>query len=417
MDDGIATVLENNSQLKHFKLIACKVTEKGLTKSIQSFSFTSLSHVILSDINNLISHQLKRPLCDSLTHLNITKLLYLSLSSLKKLKYLNLSHNPLTDESANILSSVISNNNSLQHLDLCACKLQSKGIRAVAESLQAVKITYLDMSINTVDITTFSNDIMPALLFSLKVIEYFCLPYCELKQKEIIEILNFINNAVHLKFIDFGPNVIPKNRINVVKNIAIINNGNKQISFNAEGLKKVNFTNYKIYYSLHYLNVNNITVDDEVGNTVAALIANSPELEHLEMSGGKWNITAAMCFKALQNHSYLKHLCFSNSYYISLNFTLTEIFCLLMGCSALKFLDLHNCCRIKDTRVVSMTTDSEAPKLLHLKYLDLNENYIDDGAVNYLAVLIATNVDLEYLNLCNCNISCSGIEIVNNALI
>ena len=39
VDDRIATVLENNIQLKHFKLQACKITEKGLTKGIQSFSF------------------------------------------------------------------------------------------------------------------------------------------------------------------------------------------------------------------------------------------------------------------------------------------------------------------------------------------------------------------------------------------
>ena len=187
IDDGIRTLLENNHQLKHFELVACKMTEKGLTKSIQSFNFTTLSHLILNKLNNLIgttTRQLKRPICNSLTHLNlsnvqldVTKLSCLSLPSLTKLQYLDLSHNPLTDESADILSSVICNNNGLKHLDLCDCKLQSEGIRVIANSLQAVTVVYLDMSINRINFDTFNNSAMPALLSNLKFIEYLYLPY------------------------------------------------------------------------------------------------------------------------------------------------------------------------------------------------------------------------------------------------
>ena len=37
IDDGIATVLENNIKLKHFKLVACKITEKGTYKKHSVF--------------------------------------------------------------------------------------------------------------------------------------------------------------------------------------------------------------------------------------------------------------------------------------------------------------------------------------------------------------------------------------------
>ena len=193
VDDGIATVLENNIQLKHFKLVACKLTEKGLTKIFHVFSVTSLSHLLLSKLNYLISdttRQLQRPICNSLTHLTLsdvcldtTKLSYLSLPALNKLRHLDLSHNPLKDESANILSSVILNNNGLCHLDFCDCEMQSKGIRVVADSLHTVNITYLDLSINTINIETFSDSVIPALLPKLKLIEYLYLPYCELMLK------------------------------------------------------------------------------------------------------------------------------------------------------------------------------------------------------------------------------------------
>ena len=282
-------------------------------------------------MNNVISHntsQLTRPICDSLTHLNLsnvhldaTKLSLLFLTSLRKLKYLNLSHNPLTDKSADILSSVIFNNKNLKHLYLCDCKLQSEGIRVIANSVRAMSIVHLDMSLNMIDIHTFNNDVMPALLPSLNIIEHLYFPYCELKQNinEIDGILDFISNALHLNFIDFGPNTIPKSMINDFKNIIFVGKGYKQICFNTEGIKKVNVNTHEtenLYHSLDYLNINDVTVDDEVGNTVAALIANSPELEHLEMSSDKWTVSTALkCFQALQNNSRLMYFNFSDDHY------------------------------------------------------------------------------------------------------
>ena len=474
VDDGIAAILENNTQLKHFKLVACKLTEKRLAKCIWSFNMTRLSHLVLSKMDNLISHttrQLKRPICDSLTHLNlsnvhlnVTKLSFLSLpfltklqhlnlnhnpltdesagilssvicnnhglkhldlcecklqsegirvidmslASLTKLQYLNLSHNPLTDDSADILSSVICNNHGLKHLDLCECKLQSEGIKVIANSLQAIKVVYLDMSLNTIDIDTFNNNVMPVLFSCLSVVECLYLPYCELKEKEIREILDF---SVHLKFIDFGPNTIPKDIISGFKNIILVSKGNKQICFSTEGIKKVDFNNYKtenIYLSLRYLNINNVIVDDKVTNIVANLIANSPELEHLEMAGGEWTFASAMkCFRAFQTTKKLIYLNLSNN-----SFTLTELLSLLTNFIALKFLHLREC-GLKSTGIIPLTTLSTVTTL---NYLDLSSNSIDDEAVDYLTVLIATNVGLEYLSFCNCKVSFSGIQNISSAL-
>ena len=161
---------------------------------------------------------------------------------------------------------------------------------------------------------------------------------------------------------------------------------------------------------MHYLNVNNITVDDEVGNTVAALIDNSPKLVHLEMTGGHWNITNAMkCFRALQNSAHLMYLNLSNN-----SFRLTKIFYSLRGCTALKVLDLHNFCSFKSTKTVTIITKN--PTFLHLSYLNLSNNFIDDEAVDYLTALIAANVGLEYLNFHDCKLSPSGIQNISNVL-
>ena len=423
VDDGISAIIKNNTQLKHFQLVACKITEKDLQKCIQLFNMRRLSHLVLSKMDNIFSHtarQLKRPICNSLTHLNlsnvhlyVTKLLCLSLPALTKLQYLDLSHNPLTDESADILSEIILNNIGLKHLDLCECNLRSEGINIVADSLEGVNIAYLDMSLNTINIHTFNNNVMPALLSNLNVIECLYLPYCELKQTKIDKILDFIRIAFKLKVIDFGPNTIPIEKINNFKNIVFVSQGNKHVCFDEKGIKKTNFSNHEsknLYHSLHYLNVNNVIVDDEVGNTIAALIANSPELEYLEISECEWNITNIMkCLIALQDDSHLMHLQFSNNHN---NYSLTEMFYLLRRFTALKVLDLHNCCRLKNA--ITMTT--EGPGFLHLTYLDLSNNYIDDVAVDYLAALIAINVELEYLNLHNCGLKSSDIKTINNAL-
>ena len=201
-----------------------------------------MSHLHLRKLNYLIvidtTRQLQKPICDLLTHLTLsdvcldtTKLSYLSLPALTKLEHLDLSHNPLTDESANILSSVILNNNGLWHLNLCDCKLQLEGLRVVADSLQTINVTHLNMSLNTVNVETFNNSLMPALLPKLKLIKYLYLPYCELMPKEIDKVTDFISKAVNLKCIDLGPNAISKSMVNKFKDIMFINNGFKEISY------------------------------------------------------------------------------------------------------------------------------------------------------------------------------------------
>ena len=215
VDDGIATVLESNIQLKHFKLVACKLTEKGLTKSIQSFSFTNLSHLLLSKLNYLISdttRQVQRSICNSLTNLTLsdvcldtTKLSYLSLPALTKLQHLDLSHNPLTDESANILSSIILNNKGLRHLDLCDCKLQSEGIRIVADSLQTRNVTYLDLSHNP--LTDESDNILSSLLINTNGLRHLDLCDCKLPSEGIRAVADSLQ-TINVTYLNMSLNTI-----------------------------------------------------------------------------------------------------------------------------------------------------------------------------------------------------------------
>ena len=300
---------------------------------------------------------------------------------------------------------------------MCDCKLQSEGIRIVADSLQTMHVTYLNMSLNTIDVEIFNNNLMPALLPILIHIEYLYLPYCELKPKEMERIFDFISNAMNLKCIDVGPNAISKSMVSKCKDIIFVSEGLKYVTCSTEGIiKQESLTNCeteKLYHSLHYLNVNDIIIDDHVGDIVAGLIANSPKLEHLEMAGDKWSVTNIMkCFNALQSN-YLMYLNFSNKS-DCLNFAVTEIFYLLNKHIALKYFDLHNCGNLKNTSTVSKTTEN--PTFLHLSYLNLSNNYIDDEAVDYLTTLIVANVGLEYLNFCDSKLSSSGIKNISNAL-
>ena len=77
---------------------------------------------------------------------------------------------------------------------------------------------------------------------------------------------------------------------------------------------------------------------------------------------------------------------------------MAEILSILTCCTALKFLDLHNC-GLKDTEIVAMITENtKVLSVTNLRYLDLSDNSIDDEAVDYVALVIATNVKLEFLN-------------------
>ena len=422
VEDGVISVLENNFELKHFKLVGCKLPESGLLNCFRSFNMTRLSYLVLREMDNLISYTsrpLKSQLCGSLIHLSMSnvhldtnRLSCLSFSFLTKLKHLNLSHNPITDQGADILSTLIVNNNGLKHLDLCNCNLQSEGIRVVINSLQATSVIYLDVSLNTID-----TNIMP-LLSSLKSIEHLCLPYYVMKQYEIDKIHDIVSIFLHLKYIDVGPTAIPKWMINDFNNILLVIKGNKHISFDTEGIKQINLlsnVSKNLFYPLHYLNISNIIVNNETENLINILIANSPNLEHIEMAGIIWNFTCVTkCFTALQNCKKLLHLNLSNSSCI-----LAEMFTSLGCFTALESLNLHNC-RLKDIGTVSVVLKDMGIitmiSITNLIYLDLSSNLLDDEAVGGLAIVIATNVRLKYLNLCKCNLTSYGMEIIINVL-
>ena len=63
-----------------------------------------------------------------------------------------------------------------------------------------------------------------------------------------------------------------------------------------------------------------------------------------------------------------------------------------------------------------ITENTTVLSVTNLTYLDVSDNYIDDEAVDYVALVIATNVKLEFLNLCNCNLKSSDIKTINSTL-
>ena len=419
VEEEIADVIENNTHLTHFRLEGCKLIENGLTKCIRSFNMTRLSHLFLVNINGLINNttrQLNRTICNSVIHLDLSnssldiiKLSYLCLSFLTKLRYLNLSHNPFTDEGADILSSIIVKNNSLKHLDLRDCKLQSEGIRIVSNSLTSINIVYLDLSFNHIDVEVFNNNVMPVFLSSLKEIEHLYLPYCEMQQREIDKLNQFMSKVEHLKYIDIGFNYLSKSTIDHFTNVIFVTSGNKHVRIDTQGTKKINL---KLLESLCYLNMNNVMVDNQVEDLMIALIKNSPNLEHLEIAKCSLTFTSALeCFRALRNRKTLLHLNLADN-----TFTVAQISSLLNGCTALKSLQLHKC-GLEDDEIISSSVQRiKLFTLAELKCLDLSCISINDVAVNYLAILIANNVGLEYLNLSNCSLESSGIVAITKVL-
>ena len=421
VEDEIVTVVENNIQLKHFKLVGCNVTEKGLTNCIQSFNMTRLSHLKLNNMNNLISCAAKVQIVNSVTHLdlsgvhlNSTKLPYLSLPSLTKLQHINLSDNPITDQGADILSTLIISNKALKHLDLCNCNLQSKGIEAVSYALQKItNIAYLDLSLNEIeDVEVFNNNIMPALLCTLKSMKYFFAPCCEMKEKKIDNLTGLMNKAEHVKYIDLGSSQPPKSTINHFKDTIFVSKGYKEITFSTKGIKQLQQSTYERELSFHYLNINDVVFDDQVENIVVNLIFNSPNLEHLEMARCNLNYSSAIkCFGAFQNQKTLLHLNISG-----ISFTIAQICSLLTGFTALTNLQLSNCVLEDDKIISSFFHHAKLFSLAKLKHLDLSNTFISEDAVGYLTVVIATNVELQYLNICNCNLKPAGIIAIIDTL-
>ena len=127
----------------------------------------------------------------------------LTLTRFTSLKHLDIHSNYINDDTSKVLPAVISNNNkSLSHLDLTDCKLQSTNFSVIVEKLQTTfTLKYLILSSNVITNET-AHEI--ALAISNLSLQYLALSDCKMEEKGLLDIAESLLNVSSLKHLDLS---------------------------------------------------------------------------------------------------------------------------------------------------------------------------------------------------------------------
>jgi len=157
------------------------------------------------------------------------------------------------------------------------------------------------------------------------------------------------------------------------------------------------------FCQLKYLNLNYITVTEEMEEKVVSLVNKNTELQYLELAGCKLSEKFPAVF--VQTLNKLLHLNLSHN-----TFTMTaatDISNLLSKTTILKHLIMADC---------GLSTTASLNVIRNLIFLDLSDNPISDLHAGDVADLIANNNNLQHINVSNCGFDSCGILKITNVL-
>ena len=469
-------VISANCNLKHVSLSNCGCDEGTLKqlcmalKEAKNLKFIDLASCcidhdtarFLADtiITNNTLEALILPNC-RMTH-EVTKSLLIVLDNMSSLRYLNLKSNHLSNEGATKLASVIESN-PVEFLDISNCSLQTKNASILFNSMiENPTLRCLDLSHNNLsneiasklsnvlatntrltklNLTgnTFNTDSIELLLVGLSKINY--LKKINLGSYQFNNKLNEAVNAMcsinEIKCLEFKKLVWQRNELVSLKFIykcfsALQSISVSHVKFCEEDIKILSFVilnnqtiyslsltdcvistsgKVEIFSSLHtikmkYLILDGLTIVKEIEDLVATLVSKSINLKELTLSRCNMQCSATVKIAhALKNHHNLTHLNISHN--TLTNYCISELSTAMADLTSLEFLSLSNC-MVK----VSAVEFSKMIPTARLKHLDLSNNQILSSEVDLIAMLIAGNVHLQYLNLSNCKLQSAGIESI-----
>ena len=163
--DDFAAMIQHNNGLEYLNISRCFTEEndsethtKALVnlKSLQYFDFSN-NAINITTADNIAAIISNNPY---LEHLNLSKcnIIKIALLSILKalqnnghLKFLNLNSNPVDNEEATKLATVISNNPFLEKVELSNCYLQEIGMKSILLSLKDhTSLKHFDISSNKI---------------------------------------------------------------------------------------------------------------------------------------------------------------------------------------------------------------------------------------------------------------------------
>ena len=467
--NDIAILLSQNTELNELIISSCDL-EATIATTIFKGIRNLLNLIKLNISNGNISNEAADILGVILFQNNLLEKLDLSynyiqtagainifnkMDSIFHLSVLTISHNNLTDDTANCLTEVLFHNFGLKELNLSYNYLQAAGIAIICKGLNHLAgLIKLNISNNNIS-SEAAHDIAVVLSHN-NSLEELDLGYNNLGASGAVQIflsmknytslikfnigsigmtdfaadnlVNILNNNVNLKELDLSHNSIQVNgAIRIFNNATIFrlnklnisyNNITDQaaddiasfISYNSE-LKVLNLCHNNLQTSgtikicktniskLINLNISHNNIITDAAENIAAFLTYNNKLQVLDLSYNE--LGCINIFKSIQALSVLK---LSNCHFI--NETATKLATILQCNIKLKEIDLsHN---DLSTQVTIKIFAEGMKNISSLKTINISHNMITYEAAKYIATVLSHNTKLKELYLSHNKLSASG---------
>ena len=450
--DVITATIHNNKRLQHLDLSNCKMQITGhLTICTALKCLNNLSYLDLS--NNyfrLKTNDITSKAISSLHNVENANenLNYLLLSNFDKsgqlleklfqpckaLKYLDISCNAVTDDTANRLSSIIAEHALLQFLNMNGCIFSKYGKKCVTKSISSIAHLKCNVrepvSCSGISAAVFSN-------FKLFIFQ------ADDDKNFTSNVLPF-DVAKPIYYVDFASQCLTKKVLHSIST-----------AFPTANIKSVTFINcdfreyntllilqlIKHIKTLKYFILKSFRMSEEALDIITQMICNNRGIKYLDLSDSK--LSGPQFFiiaKALSNLSALQHLDISQNEVI--DEAVVEIASVIINNTSLKYLNLSGCVKSDVgiqlvcnalTNINSLTfpnasdnhTTTQATKNLAttLSCSDVLQNIHSEPLVEMMSSktfnsrsFFSTYSIIEYFNLSDCNLSEFGLMVILGTL-
>ena len=473
------SMLSNITKLKYLNMSQC-ILQSNETKEIFGILkwMKCLQHVDLSGNNmesdaiNDVAAMIKNnkhiqslSLPNGIINKEDFKMVSQTMQTVSSLQYVDFGNITVDDELASDVALLFTKNSKMKEIRFAKLSLNQIGFHHLNNCLVKIKglttINIIGCSYfqqNPVKLVTAINNSseiqelnlskckMPAnrswfMLSRIAKLKYLNLCQCLLQPNETKKIFGILKKMKYLQHVDLSANFMRGDAINDVAAM-IKNNEHIQSLSLPNGI--INKEDFKIIFqamqtvsSLQFIDLNNITVDDELASDVALLFTKNSKMKELRFTKltlnqigfqhlnnclvnikGLTTINIIGCsfieqnpvelVTALKNNSEIQELKLSNC-----RMPVNQSWSMLSCIPKLKFLNLSNC-------LLPPNETKEIFGILkgmkYLQHIDLSANNMESDAINDVAVMIKNNQDIQVLSLPNCVLDQKDLRIIIQAM-
>ena len=422
----IASVITNSTSLQHLNLSGCNLKETAFEiianslRNIKSLTSIDMSNnfityktaqsIAVAFSNNLDMEQLN--FCNCLMNDTAALIILNAISHHKAITHLCLRSNVITNDMAKLISALLSRNNNIKHLDLGQCKLQEYGFLEILDGLtNTTTLHYLSLEFNVV-----SKDLIIVGVASIiqknASLKDLILSNCNFPKLEIQTVFHAITQISSIKHLDVSGNVIANCACVGLKDALSKNNRIEHLDVSKckiddEGLYNVLIPLTACKHLKHLNLCSSVISNESASELLPIVIADNKSLSHLDLTDcNLQEVGLVAVAKSLQTTGILKTLCLSCNRIT--NAAAYEIASAIRMNHLLQHLTLSDC-GLQELGLIDIA--ESLCTILSLKHLDLSRNVITDGAASSVALGVANNATMQYLDLRFCKWQDSGVTI------